>query len=105
MAALIGGARYPANSGYKVDCGPDDKHPNCRFLAQSKEVTRMSLEEITSLAEMIDREAAVSSYGRGLLGIVALKVRRGKGKPSPTLVVMTSETFTTLIGYTPEQPS
>ncbi len=96
LAELIGGGRYPANSGYTVDCGPDPRHPDCRFFAQAKLVKKMSLEEITSLAETIHAEAAK----RGKLGIVGVKVRRGKGVKSPILVVMTEETFKVLVGYT-----
>ena len=89
VAALIGGRRLPASSDDTVDCeGP-------RFLAQAKLVKKMSLEEITGLAEAIAQEATK----RGKLGVVGLKVRRGAGVKSPVLMVMTDETFKTLIGY------
>ncbi len=96
VADLIGGGRYPANSGYKVDCGPDAQHPDCRFLAQAKLVQRLSLDELTALAEKIAQEGTK----RGKLGLVGVKVRRGAGVKSPILVVMTDRTFAQLIGYT-----
>lgn len=82
-AALIGGKRYPANSGYRLDCeGPT-------MVAQCKLVKNLSLEALTQLAE------EVTELGRELskAGIVAVKVRRGTARPSPGLVVMTFSTF------------
>jgi len=90
VADLIGGKRLPASSHETVDCeGP-------RFVAQAKLVQKMSLEEITSLAEAIAQEATT----RGKLGVLGLKVRRGPGVKSPILMVMTDKTFQALIGYT-----
>lgn len=90
VADLIGGRRLPANSGHKIDCeGP-------RFVAQAKLVQRMSLDELTALAEGI----ALHGKARGKLGLVGVKVRRGVGVKSPVLVVMTDETFKALLGYT-----
>jgi len=92
VADLIGGKRLPASSHETVDCeGP-------RFVAQAKLVQKMSLEEITRLAEAIAQEATT----RGKLGVVGLKVRRGPGVKSPILMVMTEATFRGLIGYTQE---
>ena len=104
VAALIGGKRAWANSGEAIDCSSD------RFVAQCKLVQRMSLEELTALVESIDRQAVKAmeaAVGDAIpaesykLGLVCVKVRRGKGKPSPTLVVMTSDTFKSLIGAEP----
>lgn len=82
-AALIGGTRAWANSGELIDCeGPTT-------VAQCKLVTRLSLEELTQLAEV----AAAQGTAKGKLGVVAVKVRRGVGHPSPGLIVMTTETF------------
>jgi len=90
VADLIDGKRLPASSHETVDCeGP-------RFVAQAKLVQKMSLEEITSLAEKIAQEATK----RGKLGVVGLKVRRGAGVKSPILMVMTEATFKGLVGYT-----
>jgi hypothetical protein len=102
VGALIGGRRHWSNSGEKIDCSSD------RFVAQCKLVQRMSLEELTALVESIDEQAAPPTHDpmrTPRLGLVCVKVRRGKGKPSPTLVVMTSDTFKSLIGYTHSQPS
>ena len=83
VAALIGGKRAWANSGEAIDCeGPS-------IVAQCKLVTRLSLEELTQLAEMVAAQGA----GKGKLGVVAVKVRRGAGHPSPGLVVMTFDQF------------
>ena len=93
VAALIGGKRYPANSGCGLDCeGP-------RVVAQCKLVKRLSLEELTQLAEV----AAAQGRAKGKLGIVAVKVRRGAGHPSPGLIVMTFAQFTD--GFVTRVPS
>lgn len=94
VAALIGGKRYPANLGASVDCESD------RFVTQCKLVQRMSLEEISALTEDVTAEG-LTRHNEPKLGLLCIKVRRGKGKPSPVLVVMTSETFTRLTRYNP----
>lgn len=94
VAELIGGGRYWANSGEVIDCGPDKTHPDCRFVAQAKEVSRMSLEELTQLAESIAAHGAKHAK----FGVVAVKVRRGRGVTSPTLIVMTESVFRSLTG-------
>ena len=82
-AELIGGKRFPANSGAALDCeGPT-------AVAQCKLVKRLSLEELTQLAETVAAQGAE----KGKVGLVAVKVRRGSGHPSPGLVVMTFEQF------------
>lgn len=98
VAALIGGTRYPANSGHALDCeGPG-------IVAQCKLVSRLSLEDLTQLAEV----AAAQGSAKGKLGVVAVKVRRGAGHPSPPLMVMTFEQWTrwcaviTLIALQPQ---
>lgn len=90
VADLIGGKRLPANSGHAIDC------ESAGFVAQAKLVQRMSLDELTALAEKIAQEGLI----RNKLGVVGVKVRRGAGVKSPVLVVMTDETFKTLLGYT-----
>ena len=88
VAELIGGRRYAANSGAAIDCeGPTT-------VAQCKLVKRLSLEELTQLAEV----AAAQGTAKGKLGLVAVKVRRGAGHPSPGLVVMTWSMFDQLQG-------
>ncbi len=83
VGTLLGGKRYPANSGHEIDVeGP-------LAVAQCKLVKRLSLEELSQLAET----AASQGRPKGKLGLVAVKVRRGKGVPSQGLVVMTFEMF------------
>ena len=88
VAALIGGRRLPANSGHAIDAeGP-------RFVAQCKLVKSLSLEQATQLVEAITAEGEKVEK----LGIVGVKVRRGIGKESPIVVMMTDDTFTKLVG-------
>lgn len=87
VAALIGGKRYPANSGAAIDCeGP-------AIVAQAKLVSRLSLEDLTQLAET----TAAHGQAKGKVGLVAVKVRRGAGHPSPGLIVMTFSTWATVV--------
>jgi hypothetical protein len=82
-AALIGGKRFPANSGADLDCeGP-------AAVMQCKLRKRLSLEDLSQLAEHV----AAQGRPKGKLGLVAVKVRRGAGHPSQGLVVMTFEVF------------
>jgi len=87
IAAMIGGRRYPANSGYALDCeGPV-------FVAQCKLVSRLSLDELTTAAEA----AEVHGLHRAKIGFVAVKVKRGPGVRSAPLVVMTTDCFRALL--------
>jgi len=92
-AALFGGKRHPANSGYRVDFESDTAIGQCKLVA------RMSLEEITQLAEEMERAALPKQKA----GVVCVKVRRGKGKASPMLVVCTAAVWEALHGKRPEQ--
>ncbi len=87
-AALIGGRRYPANLGELVDCESE------RFVAQCKHVARMSLSEIASLAETAAQQGAARS---GKIGTVCIRIRRGRGNDSTTVVVMTDHSFRSLL--------
>ena len=83
VAAMIAGKRYPANSGHDIDCeGPTT-------VAQCKLVSRLSLEELTRLAENISAQGAALAK----TGIVVVKQKRGMGNKSPALVVVTMETW------------
>lgn len=82
-AALFGGKRFWANSGERIDF----EGPN--VSGQCKLVKSLSLEALTKLVEEMEIEANKSDR----LGVVCVKVRRGKGKPSPSLVVMSFEIF------------
>lgn len=87
VAALIGGTRFPANQGGVIDC----EGPLC--AAQVKLVKRLSLEELTQLAEQTEQ----ATSGIGKLGIVAAKIRRGRGFSSPIIVAMTETVFAHLL--------
>lgn len=90
-AALFNGKRFWANSGERLDfegfvssglTGPSQKP----VRGQCKLVKSLSLEALTKLAE----EPGVD--------VVCVKVRRGTGRPSPALVVMTFENYRRLHG-------
>jgi len=83
VAELIGGSRFPANSGHALDCeGP-------RFVAQCKNVKELSLSRLTELALIAEGQGAQ----RKKAGIVAVKLRKGAGYSPPTLIVMTDRVF------------
>lgn len=76
---LLGGRRYPANLGLKVDVeGP-------RFVGQCKLVKSLSLSALTNLAIQAEADGAE----RKKIGVVIVKHRRGTGNKTPALVVMT----------------
>jgi len=76
-AALFNGKRFWANSGERLDFeGAILGHA---VRGQCKLVKTLSLEALTKLAEEKD------------VDVVCVKVRRGKGKYSPMLVVFTEE--------------
>jgi hypothetical protein len=83
VAALIGGKRKWANSGEAIDCESE------MMVVQVKLAQKMSLEQLTLEAEAIH----ALGVARKKLGLVAVKVRRGQGKPSPILFVMTEGVF------------
>lgn len=87
-ARLWGGKRHPANSGHRIDFESDIA------LGQCKLVRVLPLERLTQLAEEVEREA----MPKGKLGVVCVKVRRGAGKKSPMLVVMTAATYEQMNG-------
>ena len=78
-AALFWGARFWANSGERTDF--EGTLLGKKVRGQCKLVKSLSLESLTCLAE----EKGVD--------LVCVKVRRGKGKPSQPLVVMTFQKF------------
>jgi hypothetical protein len=77
-ARLLGGTRYPANSGGRVDV----EAPG--VVAQVKAVRRLPLAQLEALAV----EIAAIGQQRGKAGLVVVKRRAGKGRDSPRLVVM-----------------
>jgi hypothetical protein len=80
-AALFGGTRKWANSGERLDFETD------RTVGQVKLRRTLSLEALTQLAEEMEREGDKANK----LGVVAVKVRRGKGKASPMLICVTEK--------------
>ncbi len=82
-AELLDGTRYPANTGGPVDVESGE------WIAQCKLVHELSLERLTQLVEQIDAEADQ----RGKRGCVLVKCRRGRGKESPTLLVLSVATW------------
>ena len=70
-AALLGGRRHPANTGGRVE-GPS-------VIAQVKHRRTLSLGALEALAV----EAAEAGRTRGKLGVLALKRRAGRGRPTP----------------------
>jgi hypothetical protein len=107
-AALFNGKRFWANSGERLDFEGEIyrhhaagvihdlikaeasvthwMHEKVKVRGQCKLVKSLSLEALTKLAE----EPGVD--------VVCVKVRRGTGKPSPALVVMTFENYKRLHG-------
>ena len=87
-AATFGGTRHWSNSGERLDFETDIA------VGQCKQVQRMSLSELSDLAEEMEREG----MARRKWGVVCTKVRRGKGRKSPMLVVMTAEMWAFMNG-------
>lgn len=61
-------------------------------VAQCKLVRCLSLEALTQLAEEAERQATSK------FKVVAVKIRRGRGRPSPMLVVCTEGVWRALSG-------
>ncbi len=57
------------------------------WVVQCKLLQNCSLQALTELVE----ETHALAQAKGKRGMVCIKVRRGKGKPSPILCVLTSE--------------
>ena len=80
VGLLINGKRFPANQGGRVDVEGD------KYVVQCKERRALSLEQITQLVEEIE----AIGRSKGKRGLVAVKVRRGRGKSSPILFIQTA---------------
>lgn len=87
-AALFGGKRHWANSGERLDFETQTAVGQCKL------VKTLSLESLTQLAEEMEREAGPKLK----YGVVCVKVRRGAGKKSAMLVVMTAEGWARMHG-------
>ena len=86
-AALIGGSRYPANMGGKVDVESDT------IVGQAKEVQTLPLVDLARLA--VEIEAVAKAKAKE--GVVFVRYKAGRGVESPGIVVMTMDTFSHFI--------
>jgi hypothetical protein len=95
-AALLGGRRHWANSGQTVDVESDG------YVAQVKEVARMSLAALERLALEAERQGAQ----RQKIGLVLVKRRAGHGNATPRLLILTEAAWRTMNGRLPlpEEP-
>lgn len=89
-AALFGEKRCWANSGQRLDF--PDKSDTYAVYGQCKNVKVLSINELTHLAEEVADFADVNGP-KSKLGVVCVKIRRGRGQPSKPLVVMTFDQF------------
>jgi hypothetical protein len=92
-AALFGGTRHPANSGHRLD------FETTTALGQCKLVKTLSLASLSALAEEVAREALPKQKA----GVVCVKLRKGKGRPTPMLVVCTAAVWAALNGGQAEE--
>jgi hypothetical protein len=94
-AALIGGARFPANSGADLDC------ESAWCVAQCKHVKTLSLAALETLALEAERQGAQKNK----VGMVIVKRRAGAGRQTPLIVVMTEGAFRAMNGRLPGEPA
>jgi hypothetical protein len=87
-AALFGGRRHWANSGQRLD------FESATALGQCKLVKVLSLAALSALAEEVAREALPKQKA----GVVCVKLRKGKGRASPMLVVCTADVWRAMHG-------
>jgi hypothetical protein len=90
-AALLGGRRHWANSGQAVDVESDG------YVAQVKEVARLSLAALEQLALEAERQGAQ----RQKIGLCLIKRRAGRGRATPTLCVLTESAWRAMNGRLP----
>ena len=92
-ARLLGGKRYPANSGGRVDVETDD------VVAQVKHRKTMSVPELERWATEIEQIGAE----KGKTGILVVKRRTGRGHPTRTLIILTEAAFLALAPPLPSE--
>ena len=85
---MLGGTRYPANSGGRVDV------ESPRFVSQVKHRKTCSLAELERLTVEMD----ALGRQRGKCGVAVVKRRAGCGNRTPRLVVLTEAAFRSLVG-------
>jgi hypothetical protein len=87
-AQTIQGKRFWANSGEAIDVESDS------YVAQVKEIARLSLHELETLALEAERQG----FQRKKLGLVITKRRGGRGVETPQLITMTEAVFREMNG-------
>jgi hypothetical protein len=92
-AAIFGGRRHWANAGERLD------FESATALGQCKLVKTLSLAALSALAEEVAREALPKQKA----GVVCVKLRKGKGRASPMLVVCTADVWRALHGDAQDQ--
>lgn len=85
-AALISGARYPANQGGDIDVESET------FAGQCKLLQNMPLAELSRQVVQIETAAK----GKGKTGVLFVKHRAGRGVETPLLVVMSEKSWRAL---------
>lgn len=90
VAKLVGGSRYPANQGGLVDV------ESAHYVVQVKERKALSLGEINRLVEEIEGIAKQ----RGKVGLVAVKLRKGRGHPTDILIIQSATQWRRLANET-----
>ncbi len=96
-ASLFGCHRCWANSGERLDFPRPDEMGRAPAVGQCKNTAKLSLNELTTLAEEMEAEA--NKVDTHKLGVVCTKVRRGRGQKSATLVVMTDAMWVWLLDH------
>lgn len=94
---MVGGSRYPANMGGRVDV------ESPAYVIQCKERSRCSLAELEALALEIERIGAQKTVPKH--GLVMVKRSAGRGIKTPWLIVMTEATFREMNGRLPIEPA
>lgn len=102
VARKIGGRRYPANTGGRVDVESDHLESEGHVI-QVKERKTLSLAQAEALALEMERVGAQKSPPK--LGTLWIKRSAGRGVPTPWLVVMTEATWKMMNGRTPMEGS
>ena len=95
VARKVGGRRYPANTGGRVDV--ESPH----HLIQIKERQRCSMREAEAIAVEMERLATQKSPPR--IGTFWFKRSAGRGVETPWLVIMTEATWNAMNGASPRE--
>lgn len=96
VARKVGGTRYPANTGGRVDVVDAEGH-----VIQVKERKTLSLGQIEALAVEMERIGTQKSPPK--IGSLWVKRSAGRGVETPWLVVMTEATWKAMNGASPRE--